>query len=127
MGKRIHGSFSIERIYEFVWFPLLNNHEVGSEHSNDYVQAMWGIATGDKDLIGEFNLGVNPALKLLPDLEKVIPYFGYGEGVIRLSLGDNKESGGQNASSYHHWLFLTCATVTANGQEIVKDGALVAG
>ena len=96
-----------------------------SQHDNAYVQAMWGLATGDKDRIGEFNLGGNPALTLLPEREKVIPYFGYGDGVIRISLGDNKESGGPYASSFQHWLFLTNATLTADGRTIVRDGKLV--
>ena len=33
---------------------------VESQHLNDYVQAVWGIQTGDKDRIGEFSLGVSP-------------------------------------------------------------------
>ena len=97
---------------------------VESQHHNDYVQAMWGIQSGDKDRIGEFNLGVNPSLTLLPDYPKIIPYFGYGDGVIRLSLGDNQESGGGNTSSYHHWLFLTNANVEAGGKTLVEGGKL---
>ncbi len=98
---------------------------VESQHNNDYVQAMWNLGTGDKDRIGEFNLGVSPALIMLPGKEKVIPYFGYGDGVIRISLGDNKESGGPYASSFQHWLFLTGATLTADDRTIVENGKLV--
>ncbi len=98
---------------------------VEGQHNDAYVQAMWGLATGDKDRIGEFNLGVNPALTMLPGREKVVPYFGYGDGVIRISLGDNKESGGPYASSFQHWLFLTNATLKADGRTIVQDGKLV--
>ena len=97
---------------------------VESQHHNDYVQAVWGIQTGDKDRIGEFNLGVSPGLTLLPEYPKTAPYFGYGDGVIRLSLGDNQESGGDVISSYHHWLFLTDATVQANGKTLVERGKL---
>ena len=97
---------------------------VESQHHNDFVQAMWGIQTGNNDRIGEFNLGVNPALTLLPEYSKTIPYFGYGDGVIRLSLGDNQESGGENISSYHHWLFLIDATVTVDGNMLVEHGTL---
>ena len=96
-----------------------------SQHDNAYVQAMWGLATGDKDRIGEVNLGVSPALTMLPGREKVIPYFGYGDGVIRISLGDNKESGGPYASSFQHWLFLTNATLKGDGRTIVRNGKLV--
>jgi len=108
-------------------YNFRDNRIVGleSQHDNAYVQAMWGLATGDKDRIGEFNLGVNPALTMLPEREKVIPYFGYGDGVIRISLGDDKESGGPYASSFQHWLFLTNATLKADGRTIVRDGKLV--
>ena len=85
---------------------------------------MWGIQTGDSDRIGEFNLGVNPALSLLPAYPKTIPYFGYGDGVIRLSLGDNQESGGDVISSYHHWLFLIDATVEADSKILIERGTL---
>lgn len=107
-------------------YTFQDDHITGveSQHHNDYVQAMWGIQTGDNDRIGEFNLGVNPALTLLPEYSKTIPYFGYGDGVIRLSLGDNQESGGGNISSYHQWLFLTDATVAADGNLLVERGSL---
>lgn len=100
---------------------------VESQHNNDYVQAMWGLEKGDKDRIGEVNLGVSPALTMLPGREKVIPYFGYGDGIIRISLGDNKESGGPYASSFQHWLFLTNSTLTADGRTVVRNGKLVDG
>ena len=44
--------------------------------------------------------------------------------MIRLSLGDNQESGGSNVSSYHHWLFLADATVETDGNILVEKGAL---
>jgi len=81
---------------------------------------------GDRDRIGEFNLGVNPELRPQPGIAQ-IPYFGYGAGVVRVSLGDNFESGGRHRSTFHHWLFLTDATVTADGQTLVDQGELVLG
>ena len=97
---------------------------VESQHHSDYVQAVWGIQSGDNDRIGEFNLGVSPALTLLPGYPKTVPYFGYGDGVVRISLRDNQESGGDVISSYHHWLFLTDATVKAGGVTLVEHGSL---
>ena len=44
------------------------------------------------------------------------------EGVWKI---ESMESGGKNRSSYHHWLFLTDATVTANGRPVIERGALV--
>jgi leucyl aminopeptidase (aminopeptidase T) len=97
---------------------------IESEHHRAWVQAVWGAESGDKDRIGEFNVGVSPKLRMLPGIEH-IPYYGYGAGIVRLSLGDNAESGGRWRSSYHHWVFLTDATVRANGRPVVERGELV--
>ena len=42
----------------------------------------------------EFGLGMNPKLAMVPGRSEV-PYFGYGAGIVRLSLGDNTELGGK--------------------------------
>jgi len=97
---------------------------VSSQQHNDYVQAMWGLQTGDYDRFGEFNVGVSPALTMLPGHEKIITYYGYGDGILRFSLGDNQESGGKYLSSYHQWLFLTDATMKANGRVVLEKGSL---
>lgn len=73
----------------------------------------------------EFALGVNPRLAV-PDRSPWIPYYGYGAGVVRLSLGDNSELGGSVGGGYVRWNFFTDLTVTVNGQTWVKDGRLTA-
>lgn len=98
---------------------------VTAEYHNDFVQALWALETGDNDRFGEFNLGVSPALTQLPEYPDVIPYYGYGAGMVRVSLGDNQESGGTYRSSYHQWQFLSNATVIADGQVLVDQGRLV--
>jgi hypothetical protein len=95
-----------------------------SEHHGAWVEAAWRAQPGDRDRFGEFNLGVNPKLAVLAELP-AIPYYGYGAGVIRVSVGDNAESGGPYRSGYHQWFFLTDATVRANGRPIVEAGRLV--
>ena len=107
-------------------YEFANNRitSIGSQHHNDYVQAMWGLQNGDFDRFGEFNAGVSSALTMLPGHEKVIPYYGYGDGILRFSLGDNQESGGEYLSSYHQWLFLSDATMKVNGQVVLQDGKL---
>lgn len=95
-----------------------------SQHHPGWVEAAWGAETGDKDRIGEFNVGVSPKLRMRPGLDYV-PYYGYGAGIIRLSLGDNAESGGRWRSSFHHWVFLTDATVRADGRAVIERGELV--
>jgi len=71
----------------------------------------------------EFALGVNPLLAV-PERTPWIPYYGYGAGVVRLSLGDNSELGGNVTGGYVRWNFFTDLTVTVNGQVWVKDGRL---
>ena len=71
----------------------------------------------------ELALGFNPALAVPPDAPW-IPYYGYGAGVVRLSLGDNSELGGKVTGGYVRWNLFTDATVTAGGQVWVKDGKL---
>jgi len=76
----------------------------------------------------ELALGFNPELAIPAD-HPWIPYFGYGAGVVRLSLGDNSELGGNVKGGYVRWNLFTDATVTtggAGGQVWVKDGKLTA-
>jgi hypothetical protein len=62
-------------------------------------------------------------LKVDPE-HPFIAYYGYGEGVVRLSLGDNEEMGGANRGGGVYWNFLENATVTAGDHILVKDGVL---
>ncbi len=71
----------------------------------------------------EFALGLNPLLAV-PDDRPWIPYYGYGAGVVRLSLGDNSELGGKVTGGYVRWNFFTDATVVVNGATWVENGKL---
>ena len=73
----------------------------------------------------EFALGMNPLLAIPSDGERWIPYYGYGAGVVRLSLGDNTELGGKVTGGYVRWNFFTDATVTVGRDVWVRDGQLV--
>jgi hypothetical protein len=65
----------------------------------------------------EFALGLNPVLKPSPGA-KVLPYYGYGEGVVRLSLGDNEELGGAVRGGFVRWFFFPDATVEVDGRRV---------
>ena len=71
----------------------------------------------------EFALGFNPKLKA-PAGSLVIPYYAYGAGMVRLSLGDNEEIGGAVRGEWRRWFFFPDATVEAGGRELVKEGSL---
>jgi hypothetical protein len=71
----------------------------------------------------EFGLGMNPKLAIVPGRTEV-PYYGYGAGVVRLSLGDNSELGGKVTGGLSHWMFFPDATVTVGTDTIVARGQL---
>ncbi|MGH7710458.1 MAG: hypothetical protein ACREOG_04200, partial [Gemmatimonadaceae bacterium] len=73
----------------------------------------------------EFALGFNPLLAIATAGERWIPYYGYGAGVVRLSLGDNTELGGKVSGGYVRWNFFVDATVTVGREEWVRDGKFV--
>jgi hypothetical protein len=73
----------------------------------------------------EFALGFNPELAV-PAATPFIPYYGYGAGVVRLSLGDNSEIGGAVKGPYTRWNFFADATVVVGGRTWVRDGKLLA-
>jgi hypothetical protein len=71
----------------------------------------------------EFCLGFNPRL-VVPPGETSLPYYGYGSGVVRMSLGDNSELGGNVRGGIVRWLFFPDTTVRVGTDVIVRDGRL---
>ena len=97
------------------------------------VSAASGQAAAETELDGvpeearafrEFALGFNPLLAV-PEQSPWIPYYGYGAGVVRLSLGDNSELGGEIGGGYVRWNFFTDTTVTVGDDVWVRDGRLI--
>jgi hypothetical protein len=86
---------------------------------------LWIAETGDKDRLSEFVLGCNPHLKPMPGC-RFQPYYGFGDAILRLTLGENIESGGHNVSSTHLWLMLLNSTIVVDGIALVEDGKLTA-
>lgn len=72
----------------------------------------------------ELAVGFNPTLSI-PAENPWIPYYGYGDAVVRLSLGDNTELGGNVGGGYVRWNFFTDATVAIDDEVWVRDGRLV--
>jgi hypothetical protein len=89
----------------------------------DKIDQELNAAGGDARMFREFALGFNPALRVRSEAP-FIGYYGYGAGVVRLSLGDNEEMGGANRGGGVYWNFLHNATVTAGNHTLVKDGQL---
>jgi len=74
----------------------------------------------------ELGVGFNPLLAM-PEGEAWIPYYGYGDAVVRLSLGDNTELGGSVGGGYVRWNFFPDATVTVGAEVWVEGGRLTEG
>jgi len=82
-------------------------------------------AGGDAALsFREFALGFNPKL-VNPSRGSTLAYYGYGAGIVRMSLGDNEELGGQVRGDFMRWFFFPDATVVINGQTLTERGKLV--
>jgi aminopeptidase len=98
------------------------NYDV-EEGKKEFTDALTA-ATGDKDKIAEFAIGLNPNARFINDIlvdEKVL-------GTIHIAIGDNKGPayGGKNSSSIHWDLIMTRPTVEVDGKTIMEDGKLKA-
>ena len=102
--------------------------DVTASSGRDAVEAEMQKAGDAGRAFREFALGFNPLLAV-PDRSPWIPYYGYGSGVVRLSLGDNSELGGAVVSAgsgpaYVRWNFFTDLTVTIGGTTWVRGGKM---
>ena len=95
--------------------------EITATFGLDAAEAEIAAAPETARAFREFALGFNPLLAV-PDRNPWIPYYGYGAGVVRLSLGDNSELGGTVSGGYVRWNFFTDTTVTVGDEVWVRDG-----
>jgi hypothetical protein len=70
-----------------------------------------------------FALGVNPKLTRLA-CDARVPYYGYGAGMVQLSIGDNSDLGGSVRGGPVRTFYFPEATVTADGVVLVRNGVL---
>lgn len=92
---------------------------VSCEENEELFKEVIANAHGNKDIIGEFGIGINPEVTrptgyVITD-EKII-------GSIHIALGENRGFGGQNESSLHWDLVMMHPTVKADGRVIMEDG-----
>jgi hypothetical protein len=86
----------------------------------------WEAIGGDIDKVGEIVLGTNPLL-VSSEPGGEFSFYGYGAGGIRVSLGDNWESGGplRTSGTRNWWLFLAEASLEAGDGVLVRKGTLL--
>lgn len=81
--------------------------------------------TGPKDIIGTISIGLNPELKIM-DSGDENSFPQAAEGMVYVSVGENKLLGGVNPPTGFGWGWpIPNATVTIDGKVVVKDGKLV--
>jgi len=82
-----------------------------------FAQTNWAEATGAKDVFGGVGFGLNP--KALPGfLQNSIV-----SGTVSIGIGDNRDAGGKNDSSYGFSASLVHGTVEIGGKTVIQDGA----
>jgi leucyl aminopeptidase (aminopeptidase T) len=97
--------------------------EIAATSGREAVEAEMQKAGDAARSFREFALGFNPLLAV-PERDAWIPYYGYGAGVVRLSLGDNSELGGKVTGGYVRWNFFTDVTVSVGIETWVKAGVM---
>lgn len=97
---------------------------VSAESGQDAAEAEMRMAGAGGRAFREFALGFHPLLEV-PDVNPWIPYYGYGAGVVRLSLGDNSELGGNVSGGYVRWNFFADTTVVIDDDVWVRNGKLI--
>lgn len=97
--------------------------EITAASGKEAVEAEMRAAGDAGRAFREFALGFNPLLAV-PERGPWIPYYGYGSGVVRLSLGDNSELGGAVTGGYVRWNFFTDVTVTVGSTTWVRGGRM---
>jgi len=78
------------------------------------------LASGGKNVIGEFGIGVNPFFRPIGNVlvdEKVL-------GTCHVAIGDNTGFGGVNRSSIHVDFIVNKPTISADDNKIMREGKL---
>lgn len=96
-----------------------------AESGDQALQAFLKAAPGASQF-RELGIGFNP--KLVPPVgSPYLPYYGYGDAVVRLSLGDSTEIGGDVRGGGVRWFFFPDTNVTVGKEPIVVKGRLSPG
>ena len=87
----------------------------------DAFTGLYDKATGDKDRLANFTIGLNPNAAL-------IGFFGdrIVLGTVTIGIGGNKSLGGTNEASFGHEQSVRKPTVELDGQKLVVDGRILA-
>ncbi|MGC2288744.1 MAG: hypothetical protein WA688_02660 [Thermoplasmata archaeon] len=127
-SKTAEGSFHANRRTNIWW----NWHAGGSlefsdgelasysfEHGEEEFVRRYKKGTTGKDRTGVLKLGLNSAVKDVPNLETV------EGGSVSLQIGRNQYLGGTNGSSFFTWFSLAGSEIAIDGTPIVRAGKVL--
>ena len=92
--------------------------KLNAEANFDAFQKMYEHSTGDKDQAASLSIGLNPDVKSGYLTDEM------GLGIVTVGIGDNQYISGENKSSAVFHASLSKATVTVDGQPLVRNGKL---
>ncbi len=98
------------------------NGRLASYNAIANVDAFKGIyekATGDKDRLASFTIGLNPNASLIGFYQDRIVM-----GTASIGIGGNKSIGGNNQAQFDHEQTLRKPTVELDGQKLIVDGRI---
>ena len=75
--------------------------------------------TAGKDRTSLLKLGLNPAVKDVPNLETI------EGGSVSLQIGGNKGLGGSNGSNFFSWFSLAGSEIAIDGTPVVRAGRIL--
>ena len=85
-------------------------------------EKMYAAYSGDKDRIATIQIGLNPALRVMEDKNEFRPLDA--AGMVMLGMGQNQLFGGNNKTEFGWYIPIVNATVSVDGNTIIKDGKL---
>jgi aminopeptidase len=110
-----------------VSFNFKNGHleDFKAEKGGECITQALAPYSGPKDVFASFQIGLNPAAKVMENPGDYRP--GYAAGLVTIGIGDNLLLGGDNkVEGGGGFSFpIVNATVTVDGKTIVRDGRLV--
>lgn len=95
-----------------------------AETGADCFTKIMGAYDGPKDVFAFFQIGINPAAKVMESPGDYRP--GYAAGLVTIGVGDNQILGGSNkvVGGMNFGFPIVNATVTIDGKTVVRDGKL---
>ena len=118
-----------KRVYANVGMPAHSDQFISgkmtsftAKNNAQCFEKMYAAYGGDKDRIATIQIGLNPALRVMEDKSEFRPQDA--AGMVMLGMGQNQLFGGNNKTEFGWFIPVVNATVSVDGNTIIKDGKL---